>query len=98
MYPHERRLVKKYANRPFVVLGVNQDDEKTLKQLLTNQTVTWRCWWDGNMHLFKEWQLKGWPTQFLVDHQGVIRLELHWHGEELETAIKALVEAAEKGP
>jgi thiol-disulfide isomerase/thioredoxin len=55
IYPQERRLVKKYANRPFVLLGVNSDkEERTLKQLLANQTVTWRCWWDGNNHIGKE--------------------------------------------
>jgi hypothetical protein len=93
--------VKKYANRPFVLLGVNGDwKERTLKQLLADQTVTWRCWWDGNRHIYKEWQVIGYPTQYLIDHQGVIRQVFHadGHDEELETAIKALVEAVGKGP
>src|SRR5262249_43403458 len=100
-YPHERRLVKKYANRPFVLLGVNGDSkDRTLKQLLADQTVAWRCWWDGNNRIHKEWQVDSWPTQYLIDHQGVIRQVFHadGHDEELETAIKTLVEAAGKGP
>jgi serine/threonine-protein kinase len=99
-YPHERRLVKKYENLPFVLLGVNQSNEKTLKQLLADQTVTWRSWWDSKNRIFREWQVNSWPTQYLIDHQGVIRQVFHadGHDEELEAAIKALVEAADKGP
>jgi thiol-disulfide isomerase/thioredoxin len=100
MYPLERRLVKKYANRPFVLLGVNLDfEERTLKQLLANQTVTWRCWWNGNNHIAQDWKVGSWPTLYLIDHQGVIREGFHRpDGQVLEAAIKALVEAADKGP
>jgi thiol-disulfide isomerase/thioredoxin len=102
MYPHERRLVKKYANQPFVLLGVNGDgEEQTLKQLMADQTVTWRCWWDGKQRIHKEWQVDGWSTLYLIDHQGFIReMFLGWRGNEkvLEATINALVEAAGKGP
>jgi tetratricopeptide (TPR) repeat protein len=102
MYPHERRLVKKYANQPFVLLGVNgEGEERTLKQLLANQTVTWPCWWDGKRHIHKEWQVDVWSTLYLIDHKGLIReMFLGWSGNEkvLEATINALVEAAGKGP
>jgi serine/threonine-protein kinase len=100
LHPHERRLVKKYANQPFVLLGINCDkEERTLKQLLANQTVTWRCWWDGNNHIHKEWQVNAWPSLYLIDHRGrMIREVFHGSGHDLEAAIKALVEAAGKEP
>jgi thiol-disulfide isomerase/thioredoxin len=105
MYPQERRLVKKYANQPFVLLGVNCDPkEQTLKELLNNQTVTWRSWWDGKGgqdRIQKEWQVDEWSTLYLIDHQGLIReMFLGWKGNEkvLEATIQALVEAAGKGP
>jgi thiol-disulfide isomerase/thioredoxin/tetratricopeptide (TPR) repeat protein len=105
MYPQERRLVKKYASQPFVLLGVNCDaKEQTLKQLQANQTVTWRSWWDGRGgkgRIQKEWQVDEWSTLYLIDHQGLIReMFLGWAGNEkvLEATIHALVEAAGKGP
>jgi thiol-disulfide isomerase/thioredoxin len=101
MYPHERWLVKKYANRPFVLLGVNLDlEEKPLKQRLADQTITWRCWWDGNNHIAQEWKVNARPRLFLIDHQGMIRQDYHGRPDdgELEAAVQALVEAAGKGP
>jgi tetratricopeptide (TPR) repeat protein/peroxiredoxin len=100
-YPLERRLVKRYANWPFVLLGVNGDpEERTLKQLLANQTVTWRCWWEGNNHIAKEWQVNGWPTLYLIDHKGLIREVFCGRVDDkvLEATVQALVEVAGKGP
>jgi serine/threonine-protein kinase len=104
LYPHERRLVKKYANQPFVLLGINgEGKERTLQQLLANQTVTWRCWWDGKQHIHKEWQVDEWNTLYLIDHKGLIRemfriSALKGNEKVLEASIHALVEAAGKGP
>ena len=47
MYPEEGALVKKYAARPFALLGVNGDSLDTLQQLAEQKKVTWRCWADG---------------------------------------------------
>lgn len=100
MYPHERQLVKDYKDRPFVLLGVNCDKSKdTLRQLLANQTVTWRCAWDPEGTKFgQDWQLEGFPALFLLDHQGVIREIFSGKPDEkkLDEAIKRWVEAAEK--
>ena len=38
MYPHERSLVEKFKDRPFVILGVNSDDDREqLKQVLVKE-------------------------------------------------------------
>ena len=39
MYPHERSLVKRLANKPFALIGVNSDrDKKKLKEVVTLMT------------------------------------------------------------
>jgi RNA polymerase sigma factor (sigma-70 family) len=49
VYPRLRALVERYRNRPFVVLGINNNDPRdALKQLRALGEITWRCWWDGD--------------------------------------------------
>ena len=46
MYPHERSLVKKYADKSFVIIGVNSDkDRDKLKDVLKKEEITWRSFW-----------------------------------------------------
>ena len=77
MYPHERSLVSKLANKPFVLLGVNSDrDREGLKQVLVNEKVTWRSFWNGGSTggpISRAWGVTAWPTLVLIDHKGVIR-------------------------
>ena len=43
MYPHERSLVKKLADKPFALVGVNSDqDLKALKEVLEKEQITRR--------------------------------------------------------
>ncbi len=74
MYPEERDLARKLAGKPFAILGVNCDSPDTLRQVLADQKVTWRCWSDGKEGpIAKTWQLEGYPLMFVIDHDGVIR-------------------------
>ena len=103
MYPHERSLVKKLADKPFALLGVNSDkDLKALKPVLQEQEITWRSFWNGEKGtggpISEEWNVHGWPTLYVIDHKGVIR---HKHvgspGDEvLDKEIEKLVAEAEK--
>jgi hypothetical protein len=77
MYPHERSLVKKHADKPFVILGVNSDRDRTaLKKNIINEELPWRSFWDGGtVHgpIATAWKVNAWPTIFVVDAKGVIR-------------------------
>lgn len=101
MYPHERSLVSKMANKPFALIGVNSDQNReALKQVLVQEKITWRSFWNGG-GLFgpisSAWGVNGWPTLVLIDHKGVIRHK--WEGSPggavLDRAIEALVKEAE---
>src|SRR5437879_10530632 len=101
MYPHERSLVSKLAGKPFVLLGVNSDQNReALKKTLVDEKITWRSFWNGGSTggpISREWKIEGWPTLYLIDHKGVIRQKyLGSPGDAaLDRAIDALVKEAE---
>jgi len=103
MYPHERSLVKKLADKPFALVGVNSDqDLDELKKVLQEEQITWRSFWNGKEGtggpISTAWNVHGWPTLVILDHKGVIR---HKHlgnpgNEKLDAEIEALIAEAEK--
>lgn len=96
MYPHERSLVNSMSGRPFVLLGVNNDSKiETVKKAIKKNNLNWRSWYDGKGGpIVKEFGIRGFPTIFLVDHDGVIRYK-NLRGERLDMAIEKLVSIAE---
>lgn len=96
MYPHERSLVNSMQGRPFSLLGVNTDDKvSTAKAAVKENNLNWRSWYDGGSHsIVERFAITGFPTIFLVDHNGIIRFK-DLGGESLEVAIEMLVAEAE---
>ena len=98
MYPHERSLVKEYANKPFALLGVNSDrDLPKLRQIVKEKNLTWRSFWNGPKGtggpISAKWNVSGWPTVYIIDHKGIIRHKSHGRG--IDEVIKKLVAEAE---
>jgi hypothetical protein len=76
MLPHERSLVKRLQSQPFALVGINSDgDADKVKQILKDQEITWRQAIDGSTSgpLATRWNIKSWPSIFVVDAKGVIR-------------------------
>jgi len=98
MYPHERSLVKKFAGKPFTILGVNSDSgREALKKVLEKENITWRSFYDGGGTegpIAKQWNVSGWPTLYLIDHKGVIR-DKSVGSKEMDKLMDKLVEEAE---
>jgi len=97
MYPHERSLVEKYAAEPFAILGVNSDpDRERLREIVKEKRLTWRSWWDGGTDgpIASRWNVRGWPTVYIIDHEGVIRAR-DPYGEEIDRVLEELVPRAE---
>jgi hypothetical protein len=98
MFDDERSLVRKYQGRPFALLGVDGDpDRSTLQKAEKKFQLTWRSWWDEGSAIAERWKVIGLPTVFLIDHNGVVRWQKvgvpnHW---ELEQRIEQLVKEAE---
>jgi thiol-disulfide isomerase/thioredoxin len=103
MYPHERSLVARLADKPFVLIGVNSDpDRKQLAPILVKEKITWRSFWNGgstNGPISAAWGIRGWPSLFLIDHKGVIRHAYNINGSPgpavLDKAIDDLVRQAQ---
>jgi Thioredoxin-like len=105
MFPHERSLVKRMAEekKPFALVGVNSDPDKDkLKEQNEKEQITWRSFWCGkdgtNGPIPNKWNVKGWPTLYLLDHKGVIRHKFLGNpgDKKLDELIEELVKEAEK--
>src|SRR5438876_12133715 len=101
MYPDERSLVKRMEGKPFVLIGVNSDkDRTTLKQAMADENITWRSFWNGGSTggpISTEWKVDGWPTLYFIDHHGIIRHKDIHNPKEMDDALDALVKEAEAG-
>jgi peroxiredoxin len=78
MYPHERSLVKRMEGKPFALLGINSDPKDELRKAMKKENITWRSWWDGGNTdgpIQRQWNIRGWPTTYVLDHKGVIRFQ-----------------------
>ncbi len=102
--PYERALVARMHDRPFVVLGVNDDDKETLRALLKKEGITWPSWWDRGRDagtpgpIARQFNINTRPTLYLIDHRGIIRQKFLGAADpgKLDAAIDELVAAAER--
>lgn len=102
MIPHERSLVKRLQDKPFALLGVNSDrDLDYYHSEAKENEVTWRSFWCGKKGtsgtIPTTWNVRGWPTIYVLDHKGVIRFK-NVRGEQMDAAVdQLLAEMAEDG-
>lgn len=104
MWPHERSLVKKFAGKPFAVLGVNVNgyEPAELATWMADHGMTWRSFADPGRLLRGPiatlWNISTTPTVYVLDAKGVIRRK--WLGdpgaETIDAVIAGLIEEAEK--
>ena len=103
MFPHERSLVNRLKDEPFVLLGVNGDpDPVELKKANEKENINWRSF--RNEHesysepISSKWNVQGWPTLYLIDAEGVIRDR--WLGNPgdavLDERIESLIKEAKR--
>jgi thioredoxin-related protein len=101
MLPHERSLVTRLRNKPFVIVGVSADHtRKDVQEVQKSGEVTWRSWWFDRKQaesINRDWRVTGYPTICLIDHKGMVRYEFPGRPpeKELDRAIDELVREAE---
>jgi len=99
MYPHERSLVKRLADEPFALIGVNSDaDKDVLRPRLAEENITWRSFWNGGSTrgpISTRWNVRGWPTIYILDHEGRIRFKGP-RGEDMDEAVDLLLAEIER--
>ena len=95
MYPHEREVVRKLADKPFVLIGVNSDRNlETARGAVSGENLSWRHFWNGpkgtNGPIANQWNVEGWPSVYLIDAQGVIRHK-EVLGDEIDRGLEQLM-------
>lgn len=85
MIPHERKLAEGMAGKPFALVGVNSDVNRLNGQRAAEkEKVTWRSFWSGTNGndgpIPTAWNVKAWPTVYVLDPKGTIRLKLDGFG------------------
>ena len=75
--PHLKDLLKQHKGKPFVILGVNNDEDgEAARTVAAKEGMTWPSFADGDKGLIvKKWRVNGWPTLFLLDENGVVRYD-----------------------
>lgn len=99
MVPHEREIVKRLAGKPFVLLGVNGDeDRENARKAAVKERMSWQSWWDGRNPgpIALKWGVLSWPAVYILDTQGVIRYR-NVRFKMMDEAIDLLVKEAEAG-
>jgi thiol-disulfide isomerase/thioredoxin len=92
MIPHEREMVERFKDKPFVLVSISADAKKeTLTDFLAKEKMPWTHWWNGQEGgIMEEWDVKYFPTIYVLDSRGVIRHK-DLRDEELEKAVSALL-------
>jgi thiol-disulfide isomerase/thioredoxin len=103
--PHEKALVEKMKDRPFVLIGVNGDDDREkVKTVSAKEGIRWRSFWNGGASkgIPVQWGIRSWGTTYVIDANGVVRddslVYLHdlYFSDTPDKMIEALVAEAEK--
>lgn len=100
MYPHERSLVKRLESKSFALIGINSDQNREeLKKVMEKEQITWRSFWNGGSTdgpISKAWRVRGWPTIYVLDAQGVIRYR-NVREQAMDQAVDELLAELEAG-
>ena len=103
MYPNLRKLVKRLECEPFVLLGINIDDDRNeIRELEHKGEITWRAWWDGEGlegPIATQWIIRGWPMLYIIDQKGMIRNKGFLFTDEINGTVDMLLkELASSSP
>ncbi len=99
MIPHEKEMVARLKDKPFALIGINSDgDRSVLNKILKEQGITWRQAVDGSTSgpIATKWGVRGWPTIYVLDGKGVIRYQ-DLRDQELEDAVNKLLQEMKSG-
>src|SRR5918997_1408768 len=97
MIPHEKEMVERLKDKPFALIGINSDgDRSVLQKILKENGITWRNAVDGSTSgpLATRWNVHGWPTIYVLDAKGVIR-HRDLRDKQLEEAVEKLLQEIE---
>jgi peroxiredoxin len=98
MYEHERSLVQRLKDEPFTIVGVNSDPAERYRTAIEENDITWPSFWDGgdtSGPIATQWGVLGWPTIYIIDHEGIIR-DKNKRGEAMDEVVDRLLAEMKK--
>lgn len=98
--PSMARLTEKFAGKPFTILGVNVGETpEEIRAFLKQVPVNFPIVLDSEGQNLKAWQVFAFPTSYVVDKKGRIRLGLfgsiEWDSPETMARLEALLSEAD---
>jgi hypothetical protein len=86
------------ADKPFTIIGVNSDqdigrkDLDHIRNVVKEKSLTWRSFQNTSPEekISATWNVRGWPTTYLIDKDGVIRYK-NLRGDALDEALEELM-------
>ncbi len=87
--------MKELADAPFALIGVNSDeDREKTREIVREKDINWRSFWNGPEGpagpIATKWNVRGWPTIYVLDAKGVIRYK-NVRGKAMDEAVDALL-------
>ncbi len=97
--PHERELLEKLKDKPFVILGVNTDEKvEAARKAVGDTKMTWPSWKDGGSGAICErYHIQVFPTTFVIDAAGIIR-QKRADGGSLDKFVEEVLAGMETSP
>lgn len=98
--PSMARLAEKLAGKPFTLLGVNVGESpEEIRAFLKQVPVNFPIVLDSEGENLKAWQVFAFPTSYVVDKKGRLRLGLfgsiEWDSPEAVAKLEALLAEAD---
>jgi peroxiredoxin len=94
--PHIQAISEKYKDKELVVLGVNtwERDQSKVKPFIQEHQISYRILLDKENKVVANYKIRGIPTFFVIDKNGIIRYSAVGMGEntdELENMLSQLL-------
>ena len=98
-YPYQRLMLDVYKDKAFALLGVNSDgDIEVARKGKVEHELPYRAWWDGHAEkntggpIATQYGVTGWPTIYILDHEGVIRFAGLRHEDSLKAVSQLMAD------
>jgi len=89
-----RRLVEQMEGKPFALLGIHADDHpEKAKAAVEKYQMSWPSFQDAREGpISKTYNIKSWPTVYVLDRKGVISYRGMYHRSEIAAAVDKLLQ------
>ncbi|HKQ40595.1 MAG TPA: sigma-70 family RNA polymerase sigma factor [Verrucomicrobiae bacterium] len=94
-FDEHHKLIAAMDGKPFALIGVNCDEKPgTAKAILEKHQIAWPSffdgvYWEGPIHA--KWQVRKWPSTYILDKNGIIRYRDLRGFKELQEAVNSLL-------